>query len=379
MRMEKKKQTPGIRLSLAWKAQLRRLPLLLLFPLAIVLPALLSRFPDTVEKLYSQGVYPVLSSILSAVFGLAPFSVAEWILYTLAVGVPAVILITFVRTILKRTQWVRFTQLILTVIIAFGIAFNAFYLMWGFNYSRPTLGKLLSLDVRERPVEELETLCYSLAEQAAILRENVREDERGIFSLTDTQACFEKIPAAYETLGNALPLFRMRAARPKPVLAAEGLSWAGISGIYTPFTAEPNVNIHQSALLIPSSAAHESAHSLGIAREDEANFVAYLSCMASDDPTLQYSGVMLALIHCGNQLNKVRPEAYTKMYLSTYSQGMLRDLKDYNAYWDAYEGPVEETMNRMNDGYLKYNRQESGVKSYGQMVDLLLAWHAQTS
>jgi hypothetical protein len=53
---------------------------------------------------------------------------------------------------------------------------------------------------------------------------------------------------------------------------------------------------------------------------------------------------------------------------------MKRDLADYNTYWDAYEGPVEETVTQVNDNYLKFNNQENGVKSYGMMVDLLLAY-----
>ena len=30
----------------------------------------------------------------------------------------------------------------------------------------------------------------------------------------------------------------------------------------------------------------------------------------------------------------------------------------------------------MNDTYLKFNKQEDGVNSYGMMVDLLLAYYA---
>ena len=62
-----------------------------------------------------------------------------------------------------------------------------------------------------------------------------------------------------------------------------------------------------------------------------------------------------------------------------YSEGMLRDLRDYNAYWDSFEGPIEEAVDNMNDNYLKFNKQENGVKSYGMMVDLLLAYYAKGS
>ena len=55
-------------------------------------------------------------------------------------------------------------------------------------------------------------------------------------------------------------------------------------------------------------------------------------------------------------------------------QTSSRDLRGYNEYWDRYDGQVEAAVDQLNDGYLKHNQQESGVKSYGMMVDLLLAW-----
>ncbi|WP_276929276.1 DUF3810 family protein, partial [Herbinix luporum] len=45
-----------------------------------------------------------------------------------------------------------------------------------------------------------------------------------------------------------------------------------------------------------------------------------------------------------------------------------------NEYWAKYEDTVVSTVsNKINDTYLKANAQSDGVKSYGRMVDLLLA------
>ena len=377
-----KKKSGNVRIKIApaaaaWKRELFRLFWLLLLPLAVLLPRLAGRYPHVVERIFGQGLYPVISAILRTVFGIVPFSVAEWLLYGLVIGVPVLVLTILLRTVLKRVSWLKFTRFLITLLIIGCVAFNAFYVLWGFNYFRPGLSWRLGLDVHDRPVEELTGLCYALAEEANALREQAPEDARGVFMLQGSiQESFNKIPEAYRSLYQDMPQIGANAARPKAVTFSTGLSWAGISGIYIPFTAEPNVNIDQPALLIPSSAAHESAHSLGIAREDEANFAAYLACMASDDKATQYSGVMLALIHSGNQLYKADRDAYSTLY-ETYSEKIRQDLADYDLYWTAFEGPVEETMTKVNDGYLKYNQQESGVRSYGEMVDLLLAYFEQ--
>jgi len=368
-------ETPSIVTPSEWKPLIARLPWVLLIPVGMLIKAFASRHPEMVERIYSSGLYPFLHRVFSSIFGILPLSFAEILFVLLALTVPALLLYTLIKALFKRLPWSKFAGLVLTIIIAAGAMYNAFYLLWGLNYSRPKLSILLELDVRQREADELEQVCFSLAEKAVQIRKLVPEDENGVFKLPEkASAYFEQIPKAYENLRAFIPFFGFRASKPKPALASIGLSWAGISGIYSPFTAEPNVNVHQPALLILAAAAHESAHSLGIAREDEANFVAYLACMASNDPAVMYSGIMLALVHAGNELHDERPDAFKRLYKSAYSEDMRRDIEHYNAYWSAYKGPIEETITKVNDEYLKYNHQESGVKSYGEMVDLLLTW-----
>lgn len=354
--------------------QWKRLPWLLLIPLGLLLPGLAARYPWAAEA-YAQGIYPWISGALGTISGLFPVSLAELLLYGLLLGAGGWLLASLVLTALKKRPLVKLLRLVLTLAISGGVLLNVFYIAWGFNYARPTLYTLLDLPVQERPVEELEALCRELAAEAASLREQVSQDADGVFYLPEGwRDSFSQLPAAYEALGAELPLFAQPAKAPKGVLLSEGMSWAGIAGIYIPFTAEANVNVHQPALLLLSSGAHEMAHYLGFAREDEANFIAYLACIHSQDPSIAYSGVMLALIHCGNQLYKADPAAYQAVWEAYYTQGMIRDLRQYNAYWDGYEGKVEAVVDQINDGYLKHNQQESGVQSYGMMVDLLLAW-----
>jgi hypothetical protein len=60
-----------------------------------------------------------------------------------------------------------------------------------------------------------------------------------------------------------------------------------------------------------------------------------------------------------------------------YSEGVRHDLAELNKFWAQYEGPAERTSNKINNAYLKANNQKDGVKSYGRMVDLLIAEHLQ--
>lgn len=356
------------------KSILKKLPWLLLLPTGFILPALAQKHPWIVEKVYVQGLYPWIARIWGGVTSIFPFSVAEFFVVGFILAVVAAMAIKVTRLIKKRTSPMQFVSFVLSLIILAGVMLNLFYFMWGFNYSRPTVYQLMELDVKKRSVDELQELCFELAERANTLREQVEEDENGVFVLKEGyRPYFAQIPAAYKTLGNKHSIFNGTAYSAKGVLASEGMSYAGIAGIFMPYTAEANVNVHQPPLLLLSSAAHETAHLLGFAKEDEANFIAYLACSVSDDPAVAYSGTMLALINCSNKLYKSDPEKYTPLF-QRYSSAIVRDIKAYNAYWKNYEGEVEEAFTTLNDNYLKFNRQEEGVKSYGMMVDLLLAY-----
>ena len=263
----------------------------------------------------------------------------------------------------------------MSLAIAAGALLNLFYLTWGLLYFRAPLAKRMGLAVEARSVEELASLTELLARQAAALRETVAEDAGGAFT-ADEEAAFAALIDAYAALAAADDTFAGTVTRAKRVCNSNGLSLLGISGIYIGLTAEPNVNTGQPPLLLLQAAAHEMAHQLGIAAEDEAEFTAFLACMRASSPSIRYSGVMQALIRCGNALHAADAARYAAIAHDCYSDGMRRDLADYNAYWAAYEGPAREAADAANDGYLKHNAQPSGVQSYGESVDLLLALYA---
>lgn len=360
-----------------WKRQLWKLPWLLLLPIGLLFPVLAEKYPQFINEKFSLGLYPKISDALGQATAPLPGSVAELVLYILAALLLGFVILFLVHLLQRRARWVRITSFILNLGIFAGVMICLMYWLWGFNYARPTLYEMMALDVKERPVEQLESLCLSLTDEAVALRRQVSEDTAGVFTLSQPpRYYFENITKAYDALGREIPLFARKVYPAKQVYASEALSYAGISGIFIPYTAEANVNMRQPTLLLLSAAAHENAHYLGIAKEDEANFVSYLACLRSTEPSVRYSGVMLALIHCTNQLQDADAARYAAVR-NRYSEAMVRDLVAYNQYWDDHEGKIEETMDQINDAYLKHNRQEAGVKSYGMMVDLLLAYEDQ--
>ena len=107
-------------------------------------------------------------------------------------------------------------------------------------------------------------------------------------------------------------------------------------------------------------------------REDEANYIAYLACSQSDALEFQYSGALMAWIYSTNLLWEYALDVYQELQDSLRLE-VRKDLKDNTEFWDRYDGAVAEVADKVNDTYLKANKQTDGVESYDRMVDLLMA------
>ena len=362
-----------------WRTVLCRLPFLLLLPLGMYLPRIFSNKTSWMER-YAEEIYPLFKDAISSVSTLLPISLAEFFIYLLCILIPLLLIREIIRLVQKRSTLCCFVNLIVTFGVLAGVLWNLFYVTWGFNYFREPLASRMELPVQAREAEDLAELTVSLAEEASMIRAALNEDENGVFAVScgTPNQMFSELTDAYAELSEKEPVLAGKVTPAKSVEWSEGLSWLGISGIYIGLTAEPNVNVHQPDLLQLHAAAHEMAHQLGIASEDAAEFVGFLACMSSDNPEIQYSGLMNALVHCGNALSRADKELYAAACQS-YSDDLWRDFTAYNAYWERYEGKAEEIATETNDSYLKHNAQPSGVRSYGESVDLLLAYFYDTN
>ncbi|MDF2546942.1 MAG: hypothetical protein K0R93_1840 [Anaerosolibacter sp.] len=349
---------------------------ILLLPFAVIISYLASCFPDIVERFYAQNIYPLIGQTLSCITGVFPFSIGEIIVICLILFI-AFNIISFLYHVAREKQNRRETILGYSkaLLLHISLFYFVFIFIWGLNYHRMPFSHIAGLDVKPSSVKELNILCVSLIDRANALRERAFEDQDGIMKLSKNKSdIFSRTHLGFMNVSHSIPALGGNYGRPKGVIFSKAMSYMGISGIFFPFTAEANVNIDIPDAMIPSTACHEMAHQRGFAREDEANYIAYLASTIHPDADFQYSGVLLALLHSMNALYAHDSASYKKLKL-LYDEGLQRDLANVTVYWKQYEGPIERVHTKMNDVYLKSNMQEDGVHSYGRMVDLLLAEH----
>lgn len=377
----KRKRDGGERDCLTVKHQLLRLFWLLLIPLGFLWPRLAGSSAEGVESIYSGKIYPVISRSLAFVSSSVPVSIGLAIVLGLTAVFVLLIIVRLIRMIFgklihKRRNRMRFYSILISFGIFFGVLVNLFYAFWGMNTFRRPLTETLSLNVRQYSAEELASACKILACRAAELRENVNEDEDGVYALGSIDDELSEVCNAYALLGKEHEEFSNRVYPAKQGKLSALFSKLNMTGIYMPFTAEMSVNVYQPDLYILACAAHETAHYFGFVPEAEAGFITFLLADYTDDPALEYSLIMNALVYCGNALCARSPELYGELRGAFYTDGMLRDLENYREYIAAHEDdPAGGIGEKLNDTYLKYSGRGDGVQSYGLMVDYILAYY----
>jgi hypothetical protein len=329
-------------------------------PVALGLWLLAGLSPAFVEGVYSRAVYPVLMGPWSRLVGWSPFAVAPF----LALGILVLFLGFFF--------WYSPGKALALVAAGGSVLVAWFVLGWGLNYQRESWAANHRLAPVGGTVPALEALADRFVDRTVPLRAAAWAAGTPDFT---SPSVFPAVTRAYARWGAAEPLVAGVYGDPKAFPFPGALSWLGISGIFLPFTGEPLVNLGPADWQLPFTAAHEAAHLRGWAREDEANFLAFEALKDDPDPKLAYSAWGSALLYVAQALSSAGPEgqeAWDRV-LGRLTAEVRADWKASFAYWDRFKGPVREASRAVNDLYLKSQGQADGVRSYGRMVDLLLA------
>jgi hypothetical protein len=333
-------------------------PILLAAMLLGGLP-ILSGFPQLIERLYTRGIYVLVSKILSWLAALMPISLSEIFLYLGILGA----LFWGLQGLWRR----RFVRTFFELFAGAAALLLWFYLAWGFNYLRPRIEQQLHL--AEVPSDSL------------TLRENF------LWCIESANASWQPVPPwnlveldkeimqSYSGVVIDLDLPRVTGHwPPKFPLAPAILDYTMTSGIFGPFFHEVHLNAHLLPMELPFVLAHEKAHALGFARESEASFLAALVCFESADPAVRYSAY-LSLLY--NFVSRYRQFTDADSLEQLIRPEIVADFDSIRMRMEKYMGPVAKLTHKSYDFYLRANQVEGGMKNYSDVVDLVISWRGK--
>lgn len=340
---------------------------------------ILPHFPKLTEYAVSRGIFRIAAFPAQWVMSLFPFSVTEVVVVLAFPALIALLTVFTMRMVKSRSRLKTAEKGLRFLSLCLSLALFIFMLMDGANFSRIPLGDLMELPDRSYTAEDLYELTRTLAESASEARESLPEASDGCTALSvELSELLKLADDCYDSIADEYPFLKTGVWRVKSVALSHLWSYTGYTGVYCPWLSEASINTDVPACDLGHTAAHEVAHTIGFAREDECNFIAWLACAESSQPDFAYSGHLQAYIYCSNALHKADKELWRKA-AAYCSEGVLRDLKQRNAYWASFEGEVMNSSQEFNDSFIKANGVESGTLSYNEMVALMLRYKDKTA
>lgn len=329
-------------------------------------------FSASFADFMNRYVSSVLRWILAHLTNWIPFSLAEYLILFLPV-----LLVVLVRYGIRRhtESWRQVGIYCLTILSILALVLAIFFSAFAPAYKGTTLDQKLNLNRRKVSAQELYYTADILARRMELEYASLPFGQDG-FSIMPygISEMNDLLLDAYDVTSKQYPFLQRLNSRVKPVMFSEAMSYTHITGVYTFFTGEANLNVAFPDYTLPYTAAHELAHQRGIAREDEANFMAFLVCIASDNGYIRYSGYRNLYDHVISALYQASPTLYQEVQRSL-PDAIRAEQKAYSDFFEKYRDSVASNVSEsVNNAFLVIQGTE-GTKSYGMVVDLAVAYY----
>jgi hypothetical protein len=315
-----------------------------------------------IERWYSTGFYLRLERVLTPMSNVMPLA---W-LDILSIAAAAWIVVRWWRALERGSQprWPRVWRTALDMVSAAAVVYLAFLLLWGFNYRRVPMTGRIAMDPKPASTEEVMRLgrevvarlngTYGPAHDSG-WRQPAWKNPHLRTAYADVQRLLADAPPA-------------EPGRLKQTLYGLFFRWTSVDGMVNPFGLAVLANPDLLPFERPFVAAHEWAHLAGYADESEANFVGWLTTVRADMAS-QYSGWLYLYWQIASEL----PADERRLVARDLREGPRSDLSEIVARLRRSDMPrLRRATWQVYDSFLKANRVEEGVRSYGAVVTLIL-------
>lgn len=332
----------------------------------LVVFVLAARFSVSIGEWYSTTVYPLISTALSWLVSWISFSLEE----IAVIGSCGFIVCLIVYSIRQRVGlWktlLRITELLLWIYVWI-------YIAWGCNYFRADLYTRTGSERQGYDELVFMDFVHAYTDSLNAAYASFKEEEEGVgLEQSDLEAyvkqAYSEVPDIY---GLSVP---RPWQRPKDVLLCNLYSYVGVLGYIGPFFCETQLNPDLLPDQYPFIYAHEYSHLMGVSNEAEANYWAYQICIASDYPSVKYSGYYSLLPYVlSNASRTLTADEYRKL-LSDIHPDILSQYSLERNYWNSLYSPLlGKIQSAIYNAFLKGNKIPSGTANYLEVIDMIIS------
>jgi hypothetical protein len=337
----------------------------------VVLAALLAVAPTPhayVERMYATGVYASLQPIVTGLSNRVPFAVLDALIVAV-VFAWITLAVRDARSAASRGPGGRRFLAVAGRIASRTLVWCAglyllFLVVWGLNYRRTPLVEKLPFDTSSITENAARTLALTAVERLNALHAAAHAAGWPARGDIDPVLAAALARADRDIGGRGL----VTAGRPKATMLDWYFHNTATDGMTDPYFLETLVSTTLLPFERPFVFAHEWSHLAGLADEGEANFLAWLACVRASPPS-QYSGWLFLYA----ELAGVLPRETRGEVAAHLAAGPRADLTAIRERVAREINPrIAAVGRRVYDSYLKANRIEAGVASYGRVVQLIL-------
>ena len=316
-----------------------------------------------VERIYARRIYPAIQPHLTSLSNAVPIALFDVTMVGLTIGVFTMWIVTIRRAGRGRRMGAVGGLMIDSAAIAAAL-YVWFLCAWGLNYQREPLRSIVDFDETHVTSEALIELAgRDIDALNALYGAASRYDWP---ALRDVPAVLD--PPFLNAQHELALRWRTEPAIPKRSLLDLYFRRVSVDGMTDPFFLETLTNDSLLPFERPFVVAHEWSHLAGYADESEANFIAWLICMRGD-AAIQYSA-WISLY--GTIVSSVAPGDRPSL-VARVQPGPAADLRAMRDRIVRQTNPAASKAGyAMYDRFLKANRVEAGVRSYSEVVQLLL-------
>jgi hypothetical protein len=345
---------------------------LFIFALLAAIIQIVSELSTGFSDFFNRYIGSFFRGFTALLTNLIPFSAAECLILFIPVLVIVIIVICFKRVNKSTRDGIRYTVGLTSVA---ALLYSMFVMSTAVAYNGTPLANKLGLEQKPVSVAELRQTAEYMIEKMNQELDNIKfKYSASSIMPYSIREMNNKLLDAYDKLSDKYPFIPRLWSRVKQVSLSEAMTYTHMSGMYTYYTGEANININFPDYSLPFTAAHELAHQRGILPENEANFIAFLVCCESDDPYIRYSGYMNMFEYLSSALYSADYNTFAEVYSSLDARAIY-EIRAYNAFFEKYrDNTAAKISSTLNDNYLKSQGQTAGEKSYGMVVDLAVAY-----
>ena len=334
----------------------------------------ISKMSEIFSDWFNRYVSSFCRLVISKVTGILPFSLGEAVFLCLPLFV---FIALFIYVKVCNEDDVKAGRFTVSLVACLSLMFSSFVFMFGVAYNGSALETKLGLEAKDVTYDELEHTANCLMEEIKAVIDEVDYVYDGSstmpYSFKDLNNKLNDAYASFNKKHSFVPELRSNV---KILAVSPIMTYTHISGIFTYYTGEANLNINYPDYSMPYTMAHEMAHQRGVAPENEANFVAFLVCLESDDPYIRYSASLSMLEYVLSAMRQASAEEYNR-YISDMDLRIRGEMVAFSNFFDRYRDSVASSVtDTINDTYLKASGDTAGSQSYGMVVDLACAYFA---